>query len=368
MKPVEINSPQVKVMTSKTNVFMNQSVVFTGQLSSMTRKEAQNLTRQLGGATPPALARNTTYLVIGNGGYLKKITRSQKLKRAEELNEKGAKINIISENLFLEMVGLDTEYKLENKYYVLSDIIKLYPNLRNDRIRYFQRWGLLKPAIKTNTSQYFEFKDLLIFRKIDGYLKQGKPLLAIAKGLRNQIAPIKQLRLPFEEELPRGRILEFRQPSAPQKSVEEWYDIGYENDTTPETYDKAIDAYKNALKLDPNFVPAAINLGNIYYEKGEREKARDLYLHALKLEPHNYKIFFNLGNLYDDLNDFSTALSYFNQAIQQQPLYADAHFNIAIVYEKIGMKQEAQKHWKLYLKIDSCGEWAEIAREHLKES
>lgn len=354
-------------MASNENIFENQAVVFTGKLASLPRKEAQELVQNLGGKAGSTVTKATTYLVVGNGGYLTNISKSQKLKNAERTNEQGGRIKIISETMFLELVGLDSEYKLDNKYYALSDIIPQYSNLRRDRIRYFQKWGLLKPIIKTNTNQYFEFKDLLIFRKINSYLKQGKSLRAIAKGLSDPVLPIKQLSIVFDDEIPEGRILEFKKVAAPRKTAEEWYDIGYNYDTDSTTYDKAVEAYENALKVEPNFVPAAINLGNVYYQKGEKEKARDLYLHAFKLQPNNCKILFNLGNLYDDFNDFATALTYFKKAIQEHPLYADAHFNIAVVYEKIGMKQDAKKHWQMYLKVDSYGEWAEVAREHLME-
>lgn len=356
------------VMEPKEKIFENQSVVITGKLASLPRKEAQQLIRRLGGKTPSSLTKTTNYLVVGDGGYLINISKSNKLKHAESFNEQGSNIEIISESTFLELVGLDSAYKLENKYYPLSDIIKLYPTLRRDRIRYFQKWGLLKPVVKTNIEQYFEFKDLLIFRRIDTYLKQGKSIRGIAQGLRNKMFPIKQLAINFEDEAPEGRVLEFKKPAMPEKSAEEWYDIGYKYDSHPETYDKAIEAYENALKIDSNFVPAAINLGNVYYEKGQKEKARDLYLHALKLQPTDHKILFNLGNLYDDLGDLSAALNYFKEAIQQHPLYGDAHFNIAVVYEKMAMKEEAKKHWQLYLKVDNSGEWAEIAHEHLMDS
>jgi len=355
-------------MAPNDNIFENQSVVITGRLASLPRKQAQQLVRQLGGKTPSTVSKATTYLVVGEAGYLTNISKSNKLKNAERINEQGSNIKIISEATFLELAGLDSAYKLENKYYALSEIIHLYPNLRRDRVRYFQKWELLKPVVKTNTEQYFEFKDLLIFRKIDNYLKQGKSLRGIALGLRNQMIPIKQIEIKFDNKLPEGRILEFKKPVRSEKNAEEWYDIGYEYDSRPETYDKAIEAYENALKLESDYVPAAINLGNIYYENGQKDKARDLYLHALKLQPNNHKILFNLGNLYDDTGDFGTAISYFKKAIQEHPLYGDAHFNIAVVYEKLAMKDEARRHWRMYLKVDSSGEWAEIAQEHLMES
>jgi len=352
-------------MKKDQKAFANQTVVFTGKLASMSRKEAQQIVREQGGHSPESLTSAATFLVVGEEGALKQDSKSSKLKRAEELIEQGKKIQIISESNFLEMVNLDSRYRLEHKYYALSEILKIYKALRKEHIKYFQRWGLLKPVTKTNIEEYFQFKDLLLFRKINNYLSQGKKLRSIARGLHNELFATEQLKIEFEEERPKGKILTLTQTTSPEFTAEEWYEIGDRYDADRSTYDQAIEAYERALALDPDYFPAAVNLANIYFEKGEIQQAEALYLRALTLEPASHKILFNLGNLYDEMGEYEKALEYFRKAIEQFPLYADAHFNIAVVYEKIGLILKAKAHWQTYLKIDDSGEWADIAREHL---
>ena len=42
-----------------------------------------------------------------------------------------------------------------------------------------------------------------------------------------------------------------------------------------------------ALRLNPRYLPALLNLGNLHEDRGEREAARDAYARALHLEPAN---------------------------------------------------------------------------------
>lgn len=352
-------------MADSEKILQDQKVVFTGRLASMPRKKAMQVVQEFGGTTPENLTRDVHFLVVGDEGYLSEIEKSRKLRKAEALQEKGVAIQIISESAFLDMLGLESKYRLENKYYPLSEILNIYKKLTPNIIHYLQKkWGLLLPTEKTNTNQYFQFKDLLYFRRINTFLSQGKRLSVIARAIQAEISPSKQLKIEFEEEKPKGKVLTLAQPES-ELSAEQWYETGTRYDTEKTTFQQAIEAYENALRQDPDYFPAVVNLGNVYFEIGQYARAKELYLKADTLSPKNYKVLFNLGNLYDEIGSFDQALNYFKQAIAEFPLYADAHFNIAVVYEKLGMISRAREHWEKYLQIDASGEWAEIAREHL---
>ena len=43
---------------------------------------------------------------------------------------------------------------------------------------------------------------------------------------------------------------------------------------------------RTALKLQPNFVPALLNLANIQEDRGRRDEAQELYRRVLELDPH----------------------------------------------------------------------------------
>lgn len=349
-------------------VFANHAVVFTGKLASFPRSEAQELVRKLGGATPSGINKNVTLLVIGDEGYLKEMAKSNKLKRAEEINTDGGNVRIISETEFLEMAGLESKATLEQKFYSLERVQNVFPNIRPDLVKYFARWGLFKPAVKTNADQYYQFKDLLLFRQINELLSQSLPLRKIAARLVAAQSPSLQIPISFEEFKPRGQVLAMsRAPEQPARTAEEWYAIGYECDSNPETHDKAIEAYENALAQNPNYVEAMINLANIYYARRELKRARQLLERAVQFDPDNHTIYYNLGNVYDEAAELQRSLQAYQKAIALHPEYEPALFNLALVYERLGLVSKAETLWRKYLEVDPMGEWADVAREHLQE-
>jgi tetratricopeptide (TPR) repeat protein len=60
------------------------------------------------------------------------------------------------------------------------------------------------------------------------------------------------------------------------------------------------------------------------------------------------------------------AFEHYRRALALNPNYADAHFNLALLCERLGDPLKAVHHWKLYLKLDSAGQWADIARRQLE--
>ena len=350
-------------------IFENQPVVFTGKLASLSRREAQAVVVRHGGLTPARVTKETALLVIGEEGFLSDIVKSNKLKRAEELNAQGGAIRIIPESEFLQMAGLEGKAELEKKYYSLERIQRLYPRLRTDIIRYLAHWGVFKPAVKTNAQQYYEFKDLLIFRRLNELLAQKIPLRALAKYFISERTPSPQLDLAFEESRPKGVVLSLQRPAPePARTAEDWYEIGFHADGNPETYEQAVSAYENALAINPNYVDAMINLANIYFHKQDYPRAVQLLEKAISLDGENYLVCYNLANLYDELGVPEKAAPLYHRSLMLFPNYEPALFNLAVVYEKIGRHEEAKPYWQKYLAIEPEGEWAAIAKEHLMEA
>ncbi|MDR3676591.1 MAG: exonuclease domain-containing protein [Acidobacteriota bacterium] len=87
--------------------FFEKTVVFTGTLQSMVRKEAAQRVVNSGGHCGESLARETNFLVLGDLDFskLKGGVKSSKLKKAESLLASGSDIEIISEAEFLRMLA-----------------------------------------------------------------------------------------------------------------------------------------------------------------------------------------------------------------------------------------------------------------------
>lgn len=88
------------------NFFYNKEVVFTGVLERMTRKEAMQIIADLGGNNRDTVTNETNYLVLGNNDYnpILRGKKSNKLIKAEKLKLAGKDIEILSENVFYDIL------------------------------------------------------------------------------------------------------------------------------------------------------------------------------------------------------------------------------------------------------------------------
>lgn len=88
LKFVELESP-----LSKSNKFSGRTFVFTGGLENLSREEAKEKIRNLGGDVSESVSKDTSYVVVGS-------EPGEKYVQAKELN-----VKIINEKDFLELLG-----------------------------------------------------------------------------------------------------------------------------------------------------------------------------------------------------------------------------------------------------------------------
>jgi tetratricopeptide (TPR) repeat protein len=356
-----------------------QLVVFTGKLSSLNRRDARTLVAQLGGDTGDDVNARTTMLVVGAEGFASGDARSNKLKRAEELNAVQPKqIQILEESAFCALAGVPTPETLKQQYHAMRDLLARYGALREDHLRYMMKCGIVRPVLRTNADVFFAFPDLPAIKQANEALEQGIAFRSIARTLI--AARQGQLEFDFRIDAAPAKILTLRRPAADRpepirpditmpraqdtQMAEEYFRAGSALDDGDESrMDDAAAAYRRALELDPYLVAALINLANIHYSRDELVEAQALYERAIGLESDFFEAHFNLGNIYHDLGRFGEAQSCYREALKLNPFYADAHFYLAVTFEKMGLSQEARPHWRAYRQLAPQGEWVELARE-----
>src|SRR6478672_11642841 len=79
-------------------------------------------------------------------------------------------------------------------------------------------------------------------------------------------------------------------------------------------YDQAVDAYRQAIKLDPNLAAAYHGLGRVYVNMGRPTDALGPMRSAIRIEPDNAIAHVNLGITLENLRRFEDALSELNEA------------------------------------------------------
>lgn len=84
----------------------NKTVVFTGALSSCSRKDAMQKVVDVGGLVSDSVTKSTNYLVVGSFDFIKSVQegKSSKMKKAEKMKLDGFDIEVISENAFFGML------------------------------------------------------------------------------------------------------------------------------------------------------------------------------------------------------------------------------------------------------------------------
>jgi len=106
-------------------------------------------------------------------------------------------------------------------------------------------------------------------------------------------------------------------------------------------YDRAINEYTQALRLNPNDALALYNRGDAYNSKGEYERAIQDFTLALTLRPDFALAFNGRGIAYDGNGDPDRAIQDYNQAIRLKPDYAEAFYNRGRAYKRKGDDERA---------------------------
>lgn len=202
--------------------------------------------------------------------------------------------------------------------------------------------------------------------RLDGALVEpasGQLVLDLPVGeLARAAAELEGDVVPVEPLTPRPR------PGEPQ-DAQGWFEwaLALEAEGGPNAEARVERGYRKALELEPDHPGALLNLGNLLYQRGKLAEARDLYRSAVEAAPEYAEAHYNLANVLDDLGQSDAAVSEYREALALAPDFQAAHFNLALVLEKMGDRPAAREHWAAYLRLESEGPSAEIARSFLEE-
>ena len=130
---------------------------------------------------------------------------------------------------------------------------------------------------------------------------------------------------------------------------------------------KAIEAYKNSLKIDSKNYDALYNLGIAYHISGRYSEAGECYCKAIEAQPMSYEAHFNLAVLlrrlryykesYDEIEKAATLVTALGQN-------SAAEQYVAIVMNDITKNLYGNEEYKSYLKSITANE-KEKTKEHM---
>ncbi|MEE9614973.1 MAG: tetratricopeptide repeat protein [Thermodesulfobacteriota bacterium] len=180
-------------------------------------------------------------------------------------------------------------------------------------------------------------------------------------------------------------------------------------------YEEAARALEKAIKINPNYTEAALNLSVVYNEMGEFEKSQDAYavakkaekredehfaldpfvkgklanMHAaigsvykdlafyseavdayrkaLLLRPEFVDIKINLGMVYRDMKDFSRSVRELEDAAKMNAAYHAARVQLGLTYYAMGQRDRAKAEWLKVLRFDPNDKMANMYMNLLKD-
>ncbi|MPZ21550.1 MAG: tetratricopeptide repeat protein [Luteitalea sp.] len=113
--------------------------------------------------------------------------------------------------------------------------------------------------------------------------------------------------------------------------------------------EQAIAAYHHALRIQPDYVQAHVNLLSAYIGLRDWDRATEHYEKAIALHPDSAEAHYNYGIVLSRQGRRRRAHEALRQALEINPLYAEAHNNIGYVEVQEGHLELAAKHFRLAL-------------------
>jgi len=114
----------------------------------------------------------------------------------------------------------------------------------------------------------------------------------------------------------------------------------------------AVESYKKALALRPDFTLALNNLGAVYNRTGRSELAVEPLLKATRLDPKMSSAFGNLAFAYVQAKKLREAIETASQGVKLDPRNAQSFYSLGLAHLKSGDKAKAREQLKKLLPLD----------------
>jgi tetratricopeptide (TPR) repeat protein len=276
-----------------------------------------------------------------------------------------------------------------------SDVLRIV-GITPKQLSSWERLHLVEPAACDAQEKLYNFRDLVRLRNVKQLTGQqvpaGRLRLALEAARKRwpagsdvdpsvlRLVPIAGRKVAVEcegaciEPVSGQLLLDFgledqssKVRAMPERSLEEWLTLAVDCEGDASRRRQAIEAYRNIVERAPGWLEPKLNLGTLCYEDGDWAGAAEQFRSALGIAPGNPLAHFNLGSVLDDLGESESAAEHLEEALRLAPGFADAHYNLARIYEKLNATAEARAHWRRYLDYDPSSQWADYARQRLRD-
>lgn len=374
-------------------------VAFTGQLASMSRRDALQLVSDEGGTVRVRVSRSTDLLIIGSDGW--PLRRSGQLtinlQRAEQLQAAGAAIEVLSEDAFLERLGRPIDNSVR-RHHTLEQLSRMI-GVRGLRLRRWIQRGLLRPIEPASKILEFDYAEVSVARmlvpllkdsrrqwrtqqsleRLRRWLPQDRRLNDHLVRLRRQLAVRDQhgrlldahgqYFFRFDEPTPAVDMVATAKASSLTQTEESLLRAAHRRHRKGK-YAAAIRLYRRWLKhyRDQAADRTALvlyDLGNAYQSLGRVDLATRAFQRSVRLDPFNPHAWNNLGLSLAAAGGPAAAVKPLRRALKLNPDYCEACYNLADILDELGHTNEARLLWRRYLSGPACGNHRDYALQRL---
>ncbi len=131
-------------------------------------------------------------------------------------------------------------------------------------------------------------------------------------------------------------------------------------------YEKAVEEFKKAIELKPNYGDAYHNLANVYHQINRDDLALENYQKALSFNPNLWQSYQNIAAIYFSQKKLDLAKQSMEKALAINPDSTELHTNMGILYSNLGEKQKAKEEFEKALQIDPQNQKAKQQLELIK--
>jgi len=125
-----------------------------------------------------------------------------------------------------------------------------------------------------------------------------------------------------------------------------------------DTGNKDIEEFKQAIRAKSDDAEAYYRLGQAYFQLGRYGEAIEAYKQTIQIDPDYLLAFwgieycyYHLGLSYHELGHYIEAIEAYKQAIQIDPTHAEAHYCLGVTYSELRRYREAIKAYEEAIRI-----------------
>jgi tetratricopeptide (TPR) repeat protein len=115
--------------------------------------------------------------------------------------------------------------------------------------------------------------------------------------------------------------------------------------------DQAIAEYREAIRINPRYSSALLDLGNALNAQGKPDEAIVFYHEVIRIRPDFADPHYNLGVTLNAQGKPDEAIAQYREAIRLRPDYPDAHNNLGLILSSRGLFDQAIAEYRETLRI-----------------